>query len=43
MEVKTIFKFENMWLKLEGFVDKVKQCGYRITFRVLRVLFLLVN
>ena len=27
---KSAFKFENMWLKVEGFVDRVQQCwrGY---------------
>ena len=37
------FKFENMWLKVEGFVDLVKQWWDSYVFQVCLVLFLLAR
>lgn len=37
------FKFENMWLKAEGFVDLVNSGGICIRFSVIHALFWLIN
>ncbi|KAG2711914.1 hypothetical protein I3760_04G100200 [Carya illinoinensis] len=42
-EGKRYFKFENIWLKVEGFVDKVSRGGLRTLLRVHPVLYWLGN